>query len=82
MCVLVSKTDVRILSASELRSGRGYRLWFLYEDLDFINTREFGNGKVVFLLVKFFLDFVDGVLLLQLFVNTFVGKKRLFMVFV
>lgn len=33
-------------------------------------------GKLFFYFVKFFLDFVDGVLLLQLFVNTFVvGKK-------
>jgi len=36
-------------------------------------------GKLFFYFVKFFLDFVDGVLLLQLFVNTFVvGKKTIY----
>lgn len=39
-------------------------------------------GKLFFFpLVKFFLDLVDEVVLLQLFVNTFVGKKTIYGVF-
>jgi hypothetical protein len=34
-----------------------------------------GVGNIFFFLVKFFLDFVDDVLL-KLFVNTFVGKDK------